>query len=113
MNKKHSMSNVVSLTINGMNISHKLDKYAYKDGYATIGAIANERKVVESITDETVVIAEYLGEHKIGEIEVHADFSKYIDEKLAVGTEVDIKISETEQELDYVYRRRTVVYQAV
>ena len=56
------MSNVVSLTINGMNISHKLDKYAYKDGHATIGAIANERKVVELVTDETVVIAEYLGE---------------------------------------------------
>lgn len=90
------MSNVVSLTINGMNISHKLDKYAYKDGYATIGAIANERKVIESVTDETVVIAEYLGEHKIGEIEVHADFSKYSDEEIAVGTEVDIKISEIE-----------------
>ena len=96
MSKKHSMSNVVSLTINGMNISHKLDKYAYKDGHATIGAIANERKVVESITDETVVIAEYLGGHKIGEIEVHADFSKYSDEEIAVGTEVDIKISEIE-----------------
>lgn len=97
MNKKHSMSDIVSITFGGMKINYQLDKYACKDGgYATIGAIANERKVVESITDETVVIAEYLGEHKIGEIEVHADFSKYSDEKLAVGTEVDIKISKTE-----------------
>lgn len=96
MNKKHSMSNVVGLTINGMNISHKLDKYAYKDGYATIGATTNERKVIESITDETVVVAEYIGEHKIGEIEVHADSSKYSYEEIAVGTEVDIKISEIE-----------------
>ena len=96
MNKKHSMSEIVSITFNGMNISHKLDKYAYKDGHATIGAIANERKVVELVTDETVVIAEYIGEHKIGEIEVHADFSKYSYEEIAVETEVDIKISEIE-----------------
>ena len=96
MNKKHSMSEIVSITFNGMNISHQLDKYAYKDGYATIGATTNERKVVESITDETVVIAEYLGEHKIGEIEVHADFSKYSGEELTVGTAVDIEVSEIE-----------------
>ena len=96
MNKKHSMSNLVSLTINGMKINHQLDKYAYKDGHATIGATTNERKVIESVTDETVVIAEYLGEHKIGEIEVHADFSKYSGEEPTVGTEVDIKISEIE-----------------
>ena len=96
MSKKHSMSEIVSITFNGVNINHQLDKYAYKDGYATIGAIANERKVVELVTDETVVIAEYIGEHKIGEIEVHADFSKYSDEEIAVGTEVDIKISEIE-----------------
>ena len=96
MSKKHSMSEVVSITFNGMNINHQLDKYAYKDGYATIGTTTNERKVVELVTDETVVIAEYIGEHKIGEIEVHADFSKYSYEEIAVETEVDIKISEIE-----------------
>ncbi len=95
MSKKHSMSNVVSLTINGMNISHKLDKYAYKDGHVTIGATTNERKVIESVTDETVVIAEYLGEHKIGEMEIHADFSAdYLKE--LVGTAVDIEVLEIE-----------------
>lgn len=93
MNKKHSMSDVVSVTFGGMKINHRLEEHEYKGGYATIGAIANERKVVESITDEKVVIAEYLGEHKIGEIEFHADFSKYSGEKL-VGTEVDIEVRE-------------------
>ena len=92
---KYSKSDVSSITFGGKVINHHLDNYAYSDGIATIGAVKNNKKIIESMTDDTAIIADYIGDHKIGEMEVHADFSAdYLKE--LVGTEVDIKISEIE-----------------
>ena len=92
---KYSKSDVSSITFGGKVINHHLDNYAYSDGIATIGAVKNNKKIIESMTDDTAIIADYIGDHKIGEMEVHADFSAdYLKE--LVGTAVDIKVSEIE-----------------
>lgn len=89
------MSDVSSITFGGKVINHHLDISAYSGGIATIGAVKNNKRIIESMTDDTAIIADYVGNHKVGEMEVHADFSAdYLKE--LIGTAVDIEVSEIE-----------------